>query len=113
MPGMGCRWRLLVAGVVSLLLLAPVPASAEAGVPDVSITGSGWGHGVGLSQYGAKALGVDGANYQQILYRYFPGTHLATVGNATVGTFLVDDLKPLWVGLQQQSENLTFTPVGG
>lgn len=34
--------------------------------------GSGFGHGVGLCQYGAKALAKSGMNYKDILKHYFP-----------------------------------------
>jgi SpoIID/LytB domain protein len=39
-----------------------------------TITGSGFGHGVGMSQYGAQGMGLDGYNASQILTHYFPGT---------------------------------------
>jgi len=34
--------------------------------------GSGFGHGVGLCQYGAKAWATSGLNYKDILKHYFP-----------------------------------------
>lgn len=37
------------------------------------ITTRGYGHGVGLSQYGAKAMAEGGAGWRQILEYYFPG----------------------------------------
>ena len=36
----------------------------------------GYGHGVGLSQWGAKALAEQGWTYEAILAHYFPGTQL-------------------------------------
>ena len=39
-------------------------------------TGRGFGHGVGLCQYGAKGMAERGKNYQQILKYYFPGADL-------------------------------------
>ena len=36
--------------------------------------GSGFGHGLGLCQEGAHVMAQRGANYRQILARYFPGT---------------------------------------
>ncbi|MGN0661882.1 MAG: SpoIID/LytB domain-containing protein [Faecalibacterium sp.] len=36
----------------------------------------GYGHGVGLSQWGAKALAEQGQSFAQILAHYFPGTEL-------------------------------------
>jgi stage II sporulation protein D len=38
--------------------------------------GGGYGHGVGLSQWGAKALAEQGQGYADILAHYFPGTQL-------------------------------------
>ena len=40
------------------------------------ITTKGYGHGVGLSQWGAKALAEQGWTYEAILTHYFPGTQL-------------------------------------
>lgn len=39
-------------------------------------TGKGFGHGVGLSQWGARAQALEGRSYRQILGYYFPGTAL-------------------------------------
>ena len=36
----------------------------------------GYGHGVGLSQYGAKAMANDGLTYDEILAHYYVGTEL-------------------------------------
>ena len=55
-------------------LFAPAaPASAQA---QWQIDGGGYGHGVGLSQYGACSLASGGSNYAQILAHYYPGTRL-------------------------------------
>jgi len=37
-------------------------------------TGTGFGHGVGMSQWGAYALAKEGADYTDILKHYYPGT---------------------------------------
>ena len=41
-----------------------------------SFTTRGYGHGVGMSQWGAKALAEQGADYRAILAHYYPGTEL-------------------------------------
>ena len=41
---------------------------------NVTITGKGYGHGVGLCQYGAIGQSRAGKNFQEILSHYFPGT---------------------------------------
>ena len=38
-----------------------------------TLTGGGYGHGVGMSQNGAKAMGAQGADYKQILSLFYPG----------------------------------------
>lgn len=38
-----------------------------------TLTGGGFGHGVGMSQNGAKVLGEQGADYGQILAKFYPG----------------------------------------
>lgn len=43
-------------------------------------TVAGSGHGVGMSQYGAKVYAAQGWTYQEILSRYYPGTALAVYG---------------------------------
>ncbi|MDP2658104.1 MAG: SpoIID/LytB domain-containing protein [Candidatus Deferrimicrobium sp.] len=39
-------------------------------------TGEGWGHGVGLCQYGADGMARRGAGFREILARYYPGTEV-------------------------------------
>lgn len=39
----------------------------------------GYGHGVGLSQYGAKYMAENGADYRGILAHYYPGTELVSL----------------------------------
>ncbi len=42
------------------------------------VSGLGWGHGVGLSQWSAKAAAEKGLSCEQILQLYFPGTKIET-----------------------------------
>ncbi|MGC4942553.1 SpoIID/LytB domain-containing protein [Kribbella sp. DT2] len=55
-----------------------VPAEPEATTQ--TITGRGFGHGRGMSQYGAQGAALAGKNVKQILDFYYPGT---AVGKAT------------------------------
>ena len=42
--------------------------------PDsVTFSGTGYGHGVGMSQYGANAMAAEGKTYQEILQHYYTG----------------------------------------
>ena len=45
-----------------------------------TVTTRGYGHGVGLSQYGAKAMAESGSSWREILTYYFPGTQVHEVG---------------------------------
>ncbi len=44
--------------------------------------GRGFGHGVGLSQWGAQGMALNGANYEQILKHYYQGIALTNIGGA-------------------------------
>jgi len=44
--------------------------------------GRGFGHGVGMSQWGAQGMALNGANYEQILKHYYQGIALTNVGGA-------------------------------
>jgi stage II sporulation protein D len=43
------------------------------------LEGTGFGHGVGLSQWGAKAMAESGASAAEILAFYYPGTVIGTL----------------------------------
>ncbi len=45
-------------------------------VTRVKAKGRGWGHGVGMCQWGAMQLSKDGYNYRRILEHYYPGAEL-------------------------------------
>ncbi len=45
----------------------------------VIINGKGYGHGVGLCQWGAINQSINGRDYKQILSFYFPGTEVSTL----------------------------------
>lgn len=53
---------------------APQNSGPAAGA--VTIRGRGWGHGVGMSQWGAKKMAEQGWDYKKILGHYYPQTTL-------------------------------------
>ena len=60
----------------------------EAEPGDLEVTGRGWGHGVGMSQYGAEGAAELGCTYEQILGYYFTGSaveRLDTTDSVAVG----------------------------
>ena len=68
------------------LLLAP--ATACAGVTWV-VRGHGFGHGVGMSQYGAYGYATHGFGYKAILAHYYTGTTIGTIDGPHVVRVLV------------------------
>lgn len=54
---------------------APSPGTAVSG-DRYTFQGTGWGHHVGMSQYGAKAMAEQGKTYEDILNFYFTGITL-------------------------------------
>jgi SpoIID/LytB domain protein len=103
--------RLAACGLAVAVLWAAAPAAAVS--PDISITGAGWGHGIGLSQHGAKAMGADGATYQEIIGRYFTDVSIIPFELAASGTFVANEPAPLWVGLLQDIGTISFSVASG
>ncbi len=57
----------------------PQPPTFSSGPAVFQLLGKGWGHGVGLSQWGAKALAERGWTWEKILMHYYPGTTVKKV----------------------------------
>ena len=74
---------LLVIAAVCCAFVGAAPAGA---VTRIVVTGKGWGHGVGMSQWGAYGYARHGWSYQRILAHYYPGT---TLGQAPVANVRV------------------------
>jgi stage II sporulation protein D len=70
-------------------------AAATGTGPLFLFSGHGWGHGVGMSQYGAWGLALHGFSYQQILQHYYPGTTIAAAPTDIVRVLLADGRKTL------------------
>ena len=60
----------------TLLGLRSTAMTAEADDRGLVIETRGWGHRVGMSQYGADAMAVVGSTYKEILFHYYIGTEL-------------------------------------
>ncbi len=55
----------------------------EGNVVGYTLTGGGYGHGVGMSQNGARQLGEEGVSFDRILAVFFPGCELEKIGNGS------------------------------
>src|SRR5215470_12679818 len=84
------RLRLGVALVVAAVLGATA-GTARAATTALIVTGHGWGHGVGLSQWGAYGYALHGWKYRRILAHYYPGTKMSQVGEMRVRVLLTFD----------------------
>lgn len=51
----------------------------EGNLLDVVIRGGGYGHGVGMSQYGTYGLTLMGKDWQEITEHYYPGSQLKNI----------------------------------
>jgi stage II sporulation protein D len=63
--------------VTTALLVLAAPAAADAAVRHV-IRGAGFGHGIGMSQYGAYGYALKGRKFDAILAHYYKGTRLTS-----------------------------------
>jgi stage II sporulation protein D len=78
---------LSLAATASASTLAP---AAEPPPPSANffVTGRGWGHGVGMSQWGAYVFAQRGVSYERILAHYYRGTELGKAPIARVRVLL-------------------------
>jgi stage II sporulation protein D len=80
------RIRALLAACALVLILAP---AASAGVNWV-VRGHGFGHGVGVSQYGAYGYALHGKDHRFILGHYYQGSTIGQVSGPSVVRVLLD-----------------------
>jgi stage II sporulation protein D len=81
--------RLLVLCAVAALMLLAAAASARASVNWV-VRGHGFGHGVGVSQYGAYGYALHGKDYRFILGHYYQGTSISQIEGTRIVRVLLD-----------------------
>jgi SpoIID/LytB domain protein len=65
--------------LLTLLVACLLPAGTAAAASKFTIRGAGFGHGVGMSQYGAYGFALNGAAYRDILAHYYTDTSIGTV----------------------------------
>src|SRR3954451_21951214 len=85
--------RLALATALSLLLLA---APAWAASTNFTIRGAGFGHGIGLSQWGAFGYAQHGSGWRDIVLHYFKGTRVASAGDRTIRVLLQSGKGTVW-----------------
>src|SRR5262245_63462640 len=86
--------RIWLATVLAALAL---PASGAAGTVFL-LDGRGWGHGVGMSQWGAEGYARHGYDYRQILAHYYSQTHIGIADPRDVRVLLARGQDAVRVG---------------
>ena len=97
------RARLLEAPMPRLAALTlPLAAALLAAAPahaDVEVRGAGWGHGIGLSQYGAYGYALrDGRDHAWILGHFYPGTALERRAGGHIRVLVGSSRRPVLCG---------------
>lgn len=83
--------------VAALLAALAFPAAGSAGTVFL-LDGRGWGHGVGMSQWGAEGYARHGYGYREILAHYYPHTHIGLAGGREVRVLLAEQQDTVRVG---------------
>ncbi len=71
-----------------LLTMGLVLPSASGAAARWTLRGAGWGHGIGMSQYGAYGFARNGHDYRAILAHYYQGTRIERRGPSVVRVLL-------------------------
>jgi stage II sporulation protein D len=95
-PIVALRRRLAISA--TCLLAAGAAAGAASPASVLVVSGHGWGHGIGMSQWGARGYALHGWSYQKILAHYYPGTQLGHVAEPHVRVLLGEGLKVVTIG---------------
>ena len=83
--------RTVLLTALLLLLVAPLPhigAQAAGAATRHIVSGAGFGHGIGMSQYGAYGFAQKGVGYVRILRHYYRGTRLGSAPSRPVRVLL-------------------------
>src|SRR6476469_6657403 len=88
--------KLILISTFALLTLAPAPALAATS-SNWTIRGAGFGHGIGLSQYGAYGYAAHNADWKSIVLHYYKDTHLCNFAGRTSRVLLQSGNGTVWV----------------
>jgi len=91
------RLRRLVPVAVAAAVIGAT-AQAALGSALFIVTGSGWGNGVGMSQWGAEGYALHGLGYRAILAHYYPHTTVSAAPDTVVRVLLKTDQQRVTVG---------------
>ena len=83
--------------LTSLLVFGLCSTAGAASNSNFTIRGAGFGHGIGLSQYGAYGYAAHGSNSSDIALHYFQGTHIGNAAGRTIRVLLQQGKGTVWV----------------
>ena len=94
--------RLLLALLVLVVVAStasaqPAPPAATPGEALFVVSGKGYGHGVGMSQYGAYGMARAGYTYDEILRHYYTGIELGPASTKEVRVLLAEGRRAVTV----------------
>lgn len=87
----GARLATGLVAAAGLCLLGAGPAGAATSGSGFYVRGGGFGHGIGMSQYGAGGYALHGWGYKAILEHYYSQTTLGHVSPSKIVTVLLND----------------------
>ncbi len=97
--------RRTIAFVLALVAaLSPSPAALGSAAVSFTFYGSGFGHGLGMSQWGAYGLALQGWNHDHVLSHFYTGTSVQQAASSP---------PLLRIGLVQGKPSIRLTAVGG
>jgi len=102
------RWAGRAVLAAALALAAATPVGAASPDTEVTVKGGGWGHGVGMPQYGARGMADEGSSYADILSYFYVGTGLGALADAAVAP--PAELK---VGINEAFPSVSFSAANG
>ena len=96
--------RVLAISILGLVLVTVASAArlqpqqeSTPGEAVFVVSGRGWGHGVGMSQYGALGQAKEGKSYDEILAYYYYGTKLGRTSKKDVRVLLAEGRRALTI----------------
>src|SRR4051812_7855796 len=91
--------------LTTVLVFALSGAASAASSSSWTIRGAGFGHGIGLSQYGAYGYAAHGSDWKSIALHYFKGTHLGNAAGRTIRVLLQSGNGTVWVSAATRAGN--------
>src|SRR4051812_43990015 len=91
--------------LTTLLVFGLSGSAFAASSSNFTIRGAGFGHGIGLSQYGAYGYAAHGVSSSGIVLHYFMGTHLGNAAGRTIRVLLQSGNGTVWVSAATRAGN--------